>query len=588
MIGYWDLTELYDTNDNFLNDLELCKKYLNNLENFRGKLNKSNSSNILDYFKLDEKFSILLEKLMVFAFCKQDDDGKNNENVKNYGLVSDFCAKAGEELAFAKTELSMLDEEFLNSLKNNKDFSDFDREIEHIIRLKKHTLSEKDEQNLAMVSSFCNTDDIFSVLSNIEMDHGSFENEKGEIIKLFPGNYNTHMNSPSQKIRSNVSKNYLAEYGRLNQTFANLFSSHVKYQNYLARTYGFASVLDRKTYLEEVSPEIMLVNIKNVKSHINLIQDYFDLKKKILGLKEFKTSDIGVSLFTEKFEKITYEQAVYDIKESFKVLGEDYVLKFNEAVSNGWIDAFPRETKKSGGYTISAYGVHPYILLNFDGTMDWASAIAHEFGHAMHSYYSAKSQPYAKADYTLFVAEVVSLTNELLYSQYLIDKATDKFTKMKLIADFLQLFELNVFDSSMLAEFELFVHDKLQDGETLTAEDYNNKFVLLSKEYFGDIVLNDNYQYNWCRKGHIYRDYYLYKYSLGMCCACVISRRLLTDTTGEYLKKYKQFLCLGGSKDPISSLLVADINVLSNEIYEEAFKLFNDKLNELKILAKEK
>ena len=587
-LGVWNLKHLYASNEEFLKDFETAKKCLKNLKKFKEKLNKNSSDDILAYLKEESEFSVILEKLAVYAFCKQDDDGKNNENVKNYTLISDFCSKVDEELAFSKTELASLDEKFLGQLKKDSRFADFDRTIESIVRFKKHTLSEKEEQNIAMLSSFSGSSDIFSVLSNIEMEHGSIVDEEGKMVKLLPGNYSKHMNNPNADFRKMVSETYLAEYGKLNQTFASLFSSHVKYQNYLAKTYGFASVLDKKTYAEEVSPEIMMVNIKNVKKHIGLLQEYFALKKKILNLKEFRTSDIGVSLFTDEFKNITYEEAIEGIRESFKVLGDDYVSVFDKAVNGGWIDAFPRENKKSGGYTISSYNDHPYILLNFDGTMDWASAIAHEFGHAMHSYYSAKSQPYPKYDYTLFVAEIVSLTNEILYNNYLLNKTTNKKLKMKLLADFIQLFELNVFDSSMLAEFELFAHDKLQAGESLTAEDYNNKFVELSKEYFGNITMNKNYEFNWSRKSHIYRDYYLYKYSLGMCTACLISKRLLEDKTGEYLKKYKEFLSLGGSKDPISSLLVADVDVCSNKIYDGAFELFETYLKELKKLASEK
>ncbi len=586
--GVWDLTHLYSSNDEFLKDFEKAKKYLKNAEKFKEKLNKNNKKDILNYFLLDSELSVILEKLAVYAFCKQDDDGKNAESVKNYNLVNDLLSKTSEKLAFAKTELSSLSDEFLLSLKKDSDFTDFDRSLEDIIRQKKHTLSEKEEQNIAVLSSFSNTDDIFSVLSNVEMFHGVFVDENGKEVKLFPGNYNEYMNSPSAETRRKVNEIYLAEYKKLNQTFASLFTSHVKYKNYLAKTYGFKSVLDMKTYNEEVSSEIMMVNIKNVKKHLAMLKEYFSLKKQILGLKEFRSSDIAVGLFADKFEKITYEQAIKDIRETYKVYGEDYIQKFDEAVNGGWIDAFPRESKKSGGYTISAYGQHPYILLNFDGTMDWASAITHEFGHAMHSYYSAQNQPYPKADYTLFVAEVVSLTNEVLYNNYLLSKTTDKHTKMKLLADFLQLFELNVYDSSMLAEFELFAHDKLQAGETLTAEDYNNKFVNLSKEYLGDMIFNDGYECNWSRKGHIYRDYYLYKYSLGLCSACFVAKRLLEDKTGEYVKKYKQFLKLGGSKDPISSLKVADVDVLSDDIYVGAFDMFKQYLDELKILAKEK
>ena len=588
-LGIWNLTDLYESNDKFLADFEKAKKCLENVKKFKEKLVKNDKKIILDYFEAEFELSKIIEKLAVYSFLKNDDDGKNAESVKKYALINDFYAKVNEETAFARPELSSLSEEFLGDLQKSEGFEDFDRVIEDIIRFKKHALSEKEEKSIALVSGFSNTDDVFSVLSNIEMNHGSYVNENGEEIKLTPGTYNMHLNNPNPEIRKQVMENYMTEYGKLNQTFAGLLTSHIKYENYLAKEYGFESVLDMKCYSEEVSPKIMMVNIENVSKHKKLLQDYFLLKKQILGVDEFYTSDVPVSLFGDKISKITYEQAVSDIRNALLVLGEDYVQVFDKAINEGWIDAFPRENKKSGGYTTSTYAEHPYILLNFDGTMDWASAIAHEFGHAMHSYYSAKNQPYPKYDYTLFVAEVVSLTNEILYNKYLLSKTTDKHEKMKLLADFLQLFELNVYDSSMLAEFELFIHDSLANGESLTAEDYNNKYKELITSYFGDgVKLTKGYEFNWSRKSHIYRDYYLYKYSLGLCSACYIANRLLTEKDGKYLEKYRKFLTLGGSMDPVSSLLVADVDVLDSKIYTNAFKVFEDYLEELKKLTEEK
>ena len=237
--------------------------------------------------------------------------------------------------------------------------------------------------------------------------------------------------------------------------------------------------------------------------------------------------------------------------------------------------------------TTSVYATHPYILLNYDGTLEWASAITHEFGHAMHSIYSAKKQPYPNADYTLFVAEIVSLTNEIIYNKYLLSKAKTNEEKIKLLSYFLQLFVLNVFDSSRLAEFELFVHNNLQDGVSMTAEDYNKKYVELAKKYFGDTIeLTKFYEVGWSRNGHMYRDYYLYKYSMGLCAACYVSKRLLTEGN-NYLKKYKEFLSLGSSKDPISSLKVAEIDVLDSKLYDSAFDTFKWYLDELKKLTED-
>jgi len=580
----WNLSHLYKSNEDFEKDLKIAEKYLENIKKFKGKLNKIDI--ILDYFKLDTEFSILLDKLAVYAFCKKDDNGKDSQNVRNYETINNLYSKIGESLAFAKVELSKLDESFLNEMKADIRFADFDRTLEDIIRYKKHTLSEEQEQMMSRISAFSSTDDIFSVLSNLEMQHGSFVDENGKEIKLSPQNYNLCMNNPDAGVRRRVMEAYYGEYGRLIQTYAGLLTSHIKYKNFLAKEYGFDSVLDMKCYAEEVDKSVMLNNIKNVSSRVNLLHRYFEIKKKILGLDEFYTSDIGTQIFTGDGKLADYDEVVKEISESYKILGDDYVQKFDEAVKNGWIDALPRENKTSGGYTISAFGVHPYILLNFDGTREWASALTHEFGHAMHSYYSAENQPYAKSSYTLFVAEIVSLLNEILYNRYLISKTTDKKEKMKLLAEFLQLFELNVFDSSMLAEFELFIHEQNQNGESVTAEDYTNKFKELAQRYFGKgVKLCKNYEYGWSRKSHIYRDYYLYKYSMGLCCACSLAEDILNDKTGESLKRYRKFLTLGGSMAPVEELKIAGLDVLSDEIYNKAFKMFENYLKNLENLA---
>lgn len=584
----WNLSHLYASNDEFLADFELAKKYLKNLEKFKNNLKKNDKKIILDYFKADDEISVILEKLAVYAKCKLDDNGKDKINLKNYQLISDFFSEINQKLAFSKTELASLSDEFLSELKNDVEFKDFDRVVEYIIRNKKYTLSENQEVFLALVSSFQTNDDIYSNLSDIEMYHGNFVDENGEKIELTNGNYVSFLKSPNQDIRKRVMKSFLSEYGKLNLTYSALYLSHVKHINFVAKQKGFESALDMYTYREEVGSDIIRKNIENVSKHAGLVRDYFQTKKEFLKLDEFYSSDISAN-FSDKKENLDYETAVNDVRNSFLSLGEDYVKMFETAVENGWIDALPRENKASGGYTISAYGSHPYILLNFDGTQNWASAIAHEFGHAMHSYYSESSQPYSKAQYTIFVAEVASLTNEILYNYYLLQKETDKFKKIQILSELLQVFYLNVFDASLLAEFEIYVHEELQKGVSLTAEDLNNKYLELNKKYFENkVVLLDEYVYNWSRKHHIFRDYYLYKYSTGFVSAATVAQKIINDKTGNYLKKYKEFLSLGCSLNPVDSLKIAEVDILSDETYDIAFNLFEDYLNKLKSLTKEK
>ncbi len=583
----WKLSDIYATNDDFLKDLTFAKEELKALESFKGKLCKEDSDTILTYLKRDSKLSIVLEKLAVYARTKTDDDGKNEESIKNYQLVNDLFSVIGEKLSFVKTELSSLSDEFLNKLKDDKDFKNYNLMFEDIIKDKPHTLSLKEETTLAQVSSLIANDDIYSVLSDIEMNHGSFVDENGKEQKLTTGNYNKFMKNPSQEERKKVQEAYLEKYFELNQTMSNLYISHSKYVNFVAKTHNFKSALDMLTFEEDVSPDIMLKNMEYVSSKVNLLQRYFKLKQKYLKLDKFYTSDIGCDLINDK-KSITFEDAVSDIKNSYGCFGDEYKNMFEKAVNDGWIDAFPRDTKASGGYTISNYSTHPFILLNFDGTAYWKSAITHEFGHAMHSYYSAKNQPYEKYDYTIFVAEVASLTNELILEDYMLKKATSKAEKIQLLSDFLQLFYLNVYNSSMLAEFELYVHSSLDAGESLTNKDLNDKYLEICKKYFGkDVEFNKFFEADWSRKSHIFSDYYLYKYSTGLICACYIAQRILTDKTGEYVKKYKSFLSLGGSLDPVNSLKVADIDILSTDTYDYAFKMFEDYLTELESLTLE-
>jgi len=582
----WDLSQIYSSDEEFKNDYDKVKNLSLELEKFRGKLENADKTTLLNYFKLDDEFSALLEKLAVYAHCKNDDNGKDDNNVRNYMIINDFYSQVSEKLSFTKTELANLDENFLNDVLNDSDFTDYSRVIEYLIRTKKHIISEKEESMLANISGFTNLDDIYSIISDIEMFHGEVEDENGKKIVLNTGNYNALLKNKNQNFRKKVMETYLKEYKRFNLTISNLYTSHVKYENFIAKIRGYKSTLDMKTYDEQVDSNIMMKNIEYVKNNKKLMQRYFKVKKEILGVKDFYSSDISVNLpFGDR--KIPYEEAVNDIKDSFKPLGRDYQEMFEKALNDGWIDALPRENKASGGYTISTFLTHPYILLNYDSTQYWKSAIAHEFGHAMHSYLSKKTQPFAKSQYTIFVAEVASLTNEILLTKYSLGKDIDDSQRMQILADFLALFYLNVFNSTMLAEFELFVHDKLWQGESLTANDLNEKFVKICNEYYGDSVqLVENFECEWERKSHIYRDYYLYKYSTGLVVACAVASKILADKDGEYLKKYKTFLSLGDALNPMDSLKVIDIDVTSEETYKFAFNMFDEYLTQLNDIYK--
>ena len=295
----WDLTALYPDNKSFLSDLARVKLMLKELQKFRGKLKKGDKVLLKQYLELDTQFSIISEKLAVYARCKYDDDGKNDTNIKNYQMIGDFFSELGQKLAFVSPELVSLDEEFLKTLATEADFADYNRTLEGIIREKKHSLSEQGEALMSSISAFANPDEIYDSLSDIEMDHGTYTDPSGKEIKLTTGNLNSLMKTPVQAERKKIIETYLEKYKQLSQTLSGLYISNVKHTNFAAKQYKFSSALDMSTYGEEVGTEIMLKNIEIVSAHAPLLQKFFRLKKKILNLKEFYTSDINADIIGE-------------------------------------------------------------------------------------------------------------------------------------------------------------------------------------------------------------------------------------------------------------------------------------------------
>lgn len=603
----WDLTGIYPTWEEFDSDFEKIKSLLPEFLELKGQFTNGNKKSLLKYFELFEKHDPILEKLAVFARCRKDQNARDSESARKYFAVCDYISIFSEQTAFIKCEISSLDEGFLTSLLSDSDFKNATRFIYSIIREKQHVPTEREEQLMANVSSFSDYHDTFSTLVDIEMHFDDVTDENGEVIKLNNGNYNLYLKSPSQDFRKKVMDTYLEEFQRFKLTISNLYISNVKFKNLVAKLNKFDSMLDMDAHSDEITREIMLNNKAFIEKNAGLLQRFFKIKKKCLGVEKFYASDINAEItlaleeklnrkqndksndnISKKPEQIPFEDCVDDILNSYAPLGKDYQEMFKKALAEGWFDVYPDPDKANGGYTISTYLIHPYILLNHDGTDHWKSAITHEFGHAMHSYYSSAAQPYLKSGYTIFIAEVASLTNEVLLSKYMLEKETDKIKKAKIISNFLSLFYLNVFNTSILSEFEYFAHTKIGEGVSLSADDLSNEYLNICKRYFGDSVeINENFKYDWERKSHIFRDYYVYKYATGLISACAIASKILSDKTGEYTKKYRKFLKIGDSASPLDSLAVAEIDITKEETYNYAFSIFEEYVKKLEELYEE-
>ncbi len=544
---------------------------------FSGKLNPDNC---IECFLVQSKISYKLEKLYVFVHLKSDEDKSITKYSELLDKVSMLAVEFSTVCSFISPTVAKFKKQELIKMRDSEKYSYFSMYIDSLIRNKKRLLSTKEEAVLANVSSFSDEfDNIFGMFDNVDVNLGEIEID-GEKQKLTHGLYSVMLQNPNQEVRKKAYDAVYNGYISMVNTLAANYAGNVKQDYFWTRMRKYKSCLEKALDGKVIPVSVYNNLISVVKKYTPHLHEYVALRKKALNLNEMYMYDMYVPIVKDRNNLTEFDAAYKIVTEALSPLGDEYVKTLLDAKKDGWIDVFETKNKRSGAYSFGVYGTHPYVLLNHRGTTHDIFTIAHEMGHAMHSYYSNNAQCYEKAGYVIFVAEIASTVNEVLLIKHLLKTAEGEERKY-LLSYYIDMIRTTLFRQTMFAEFEKFAHGTIESNEALSAENMTEYYSKLNKEYYGESVITDkNIGYEWARIPHFYRDFYVYQYATGITCAINIANMILKDSSA--VNSYKKFLSAGGSMYSMDILNLVGLDLTKKEPYEVAMKEFCATLKELK------
>lgn len=577
----WHMEDLYHTDEDWERDYDKLSHMETEITGYQGKLGESAQS-LLEALKTQDAISKRLEKVYVYA------SQKSHENMAD-DRYQDFASRASSLMmrleaagSFLVPELLQIPEEKIEQfLEKNQELRVYRRYLKNLLRQKPHILSGDTENLLAQVQEIAHgPSDIFAMFNNADLKFPAIRDEQGQEVELTHGRFIMFMESRNREVRREAFEALYSAYGAFKNTLAATFRSNVKQAAFYAKVRKYESSLQMALDDSNI-PEAVYNNlIDTVRKNLSLLHRYAAIRKEKLGLEELHMYDLYVPMVPGTDRKIPYEEAKKIVKDGLAPLGEDYQALLQKGYDSGWIDVYENKGKRSGAYSWGAYGTHPYVLLNYQDNLNNVFTLAHEMGHALHSWYSDETQPYIYAGYKIFVAEVASTCNESLLIHHLMDTCSDPKEKQYLINYFLEQFRGTLFRQTMFAEFEKKVHQMEESGQVLTPDTLCDTYYQLNQEYFGpDTVVDPQIALEWARIPHFYTPFYVYQYATGFSAAIAISRRILSGDK-HTLDGYKKFLRGGSSMDPIDLLRLAGVDMTSPEPIRQALTLFGELLNE--------
>lgn len=581
----WNLEDIFHNKEEFENAKNELESKIKMVESYKGTLGKS-AENIYNCYKANCEALEIHEKLYAYAMLKYHQNMADTERIKLYKEIESLTADFSTRIAFIEPEITKIDEKIIEKyLKENTKLQEFEKSLKDILKEKKHILSEELETALSKYSEVFNaSENTYDTFTNTEFDYPNIIDENGKELKMTDSLYSKYMKSSKEKIRKQAFESMYSLYKKHINTITELYLTRVKARTISSKLRNYKSSLEAATNADDSSVKVYEVLLKEMNKNLYLNHEYIKLKNKLIGKEKMHMYDVYVNPLSVENENVEYEEAKKIVLEALKPMGEEYVNTLKKAFENRWIDVMEKENKIGGAYSMGVYGVHPFVLLNYINSSRDVSTIAHELGHAMHSYYANNSQNIINANYTIMVAEVASTVNETILADYLINKETDKKKKAALINEQLDDIRATLVRQTMFAEFEKIVHERIEKGESLSSDELNNIYFDLVKKYFGeDCVFDEEIKYEWARIPHFYSCFYVYKYATGITAAIAIASKILKGESG-YVEKYKKMLRLGGSKGSLELLKMVDVDLEKEETYEIAFNYFKDKLEELKKL----
>lgn len=575
----WHLEDILPSDEAWEELFFKCEERLGYFAKYQDKLDDEDT--LFDCLQFDTRFSHDFGCLYTYAKMRLDQDARNNTYQGMTNRARNLLVKYSSACSFIEPEVSELSSERLAQLRDSKRFDDYSVFFKEIIRNKDIILSKKEEKLLKEVGLFSGTlQEVFSMFDNADVKFKSVDDGSGKDVEMSHGVYGMLLQSPSQEVRKNAFESMFTAYkDHINMISAN-YAGNVKADWFYAKVRGFKSSLDYSMYNENVPSTCYNKLLQAVGKGTKPLHRYIALRKRVLGVETLNMYDLYTSIVKEQDLTIPYEKAVDIVKEALKVTGKEYSDILATSFTDGWIDVCENKGKRSGAYSWGVYGVHPFVLLNYQETVHDVFTLAHELGHAMHSYFSNEAQPQQKSHYEIFVAEIASTVNEVLLLKHLLKSAEGEFRKY-LLSYYLDMFRTTLFRQTMFSEFEVIAHNMVESGEPITADGLCDAYYELNKKYYGDAVEhNELIRYEWARIPHFYNSYYVYKYATGLTTAVSIANNILKGGD-EYFAKYKQFLSAGGSMAPLDIIRLADVDLESDEPYDVAMREFANTLEEL-------
>ncbi|GGG55621.1 oligoendopeptidase F [Paenibacillus radicis (ex Gao et al. 2016)] len=581
----WKLEDLFKNQAAWDKEYADAKSLIKKAGAFEGKL--ADAKQLKACFELEDQLSLHVERLYVYANMKHHED--TAEPV--YQALSDKSKKisveTGEALSFVTPEVLSLSDEQLDAFIADPELALYRHTLEEMRRQKAHVLSKSEEALMAQVGNVSSAPGtIFSILNNADLKFPKVKNENGEEIELTQGRYIQFLESKNREVRQNAFTTMYDTYGKLKNTLATTLNANITKNIFYARARKYPSALDMSLYGDNIPQTVYTNLIDTIHKHLPLMHRYMNLRKKLLGVDELHMYDLFAPLVDEFDMDITFDEAKATVKESLKPLGEDYLAVLQDGFDNGWIDVYENEGKRSGAYSWGAFGTHPYVLLNHKDNLNSMFTLTHEMGHALHSHYSDTNQNYRDAQYTIFLAEVASTLNEALLMDYLLNKSTDPKEKMYLLTYYADQFRTTVFRQTMFGEFEKIVHERTEQGESLTPQELSKIYYDLNVLYYGkDMVVDKDIEMEWARIPHFYTSFYVYKYATGFSAATSFSKQILEEGAPA-VDRYLGFLKSGGSDFSINILKKAGVDMSSPEPIEQAMSVFENLITQMEQLTK--
>lgn len=583
----WDLTTIFKDKEDFENTYNETKELIKDFIKYENHV-MDNADTLLEVLEKDIEISRRVAKIYSYANMLSDQDVSNNKNQELLSRATNLYELNLKNSYFLRPEILKTDKSIIDKyLSDNPKLKEYERELEKIYRYKNYTLSDEEEKLLSNLSkAFGNDESTYGFLTDSDLTFGTIIDEDGKEVELTDTNYSIYIKSKDRKVRESAFKKLYEVYRQYKNSITSCLNGHIRQQSALASARGYKNVFERELYDDELTMDVYNALVKTVHENLDVYQKYFKLKKEVLELDEMHMYDVYTDLIKDYDKEYTFEEAKELIFKAITPLGEEYKKDLEKAFTERWIDIYPNKGKRGGAYSGGSYDTNPFVLLNYQSKLDDVSTIIHELGHSMHSFYTRSNQPYQYGHYPIFVAEVASTTNEVILAKYLIENSKDDNEKLAALNHLLELFKGTIFRQTMFEEFEKYAFDLIENDDVITADKLCDKYLELNKLYFGDsLVVDEDIKYEWEKVPHFYYNFYVFMYATSLSAACDIATRILNNEENA-LENYLKMLKSGNFYNPLDTLKIAGVDMTDKKVYESAISMFDDTIEEYKVLVK--